>query len=335
VEESGLEPVHDPTNADLGVPRNLVRHRLLPHLAGRDPQIVERLCALARAAAAAARRLEEVLSPHLRPRPLSGCRGAAVDRRALQQLPEPLFAPALALLSRRAGAPHPPGAPARRELRRQLAAASRTADSRTADSRGVDRGVGCDCGGGWRWEGDRSSLRLLRREPPAAHFAYTLRVPGEVEIPELGLKVRLRRGRVDPWMFRGRAERAGLASSLPTGTRVEIRNRRPGDRIQPLGGKERLRLKDLLIARRVPRHLRDRLPLLVIDGMVAWVPGVTIDERFRLGDEKTTWIAEIDRGPATGAGEAPYQHDDDASVETPASEDPEKRGPSPNDFLER
>ena len=107
-------------------------------------------------------------------------------------------------------------------------------------------------------------------------------------------------------MFRGRADRAGLASSLPTGSRVEIRNRRPGDRIQPLGGKERLRLKDLLIARRVPRHLRDRLPLLVIDGVLAWVPGVTIDERFRLGDEKTTWIAEIDRGPTTETDETPY-----------------------------
>ena len=96
-------------------------------------------------------------------------------------------------------------------------------------------------------------------------------------------------------MFRGRADRAGLASSLPAGSRVVVRNRRPGDRIQPLGGKERVRLKDLLIAHRVPRYRRDRLPLLEIDGNLAWIPGVTIDHRYRLGDETTTWIAEIER----------------------------------------
>ncbi len=283
---SGLEAVDDPTNADLDVPRNRVRHRLLPHLAARDPRIVERLCSLARGAAAARRRVEEALVPVLEPRPLVGARGAEVDRRALRDLPEPLFAPALALLGRRAGVPYPPGEPARRELRRQLL-------STRAGGR-----LGCDCGYGWRWEGDRNRVRLLAKEPPAGRFAYTLRVPGEVEIPEIGLKVRLRRGDVDSWMFRGRADRAGLASSLPPGARVVVRNRRPGDRIRPLGGKERRRLKDLLIARRVPRHLRDRLPLLVIDGLLAWVPGVTIDERFRLGDEKRTWIAEIVRPPA-------------------------------------
>ncbi len=286
VAASGLEPVDDPTNADLEVPRNRVRHVLLPRLAGRDPRIVERLSALARAAAAARQRVDEALEPLLAPRPLKNARGATIDRRALEALPEPLFAPALALLSRRAGAPHPPGEPARRELRRQLGRGD-----------GPPR-IGCDCGDGWRWEGDRNRLRLLHGKPSTGRFAYTLRVPGEVEISELALKVRLRRGRVARWMFRGRADRAGLASSLPTGTRVVVRNRRPGDRIQPLGAKEPIRLKDLLIARRIPRHRRDRLPLLVIDGALAWVPGVTIDQRFRLGDEPKTWIAEIESWPA-------------------------------------
>ncbi len=295
VAASGLEPVEDPTNADLDRPRNRVRHLLLPRLAERDPRIVERLCALAQAAALARRRLDEVLVPLLAPRPLVSARGAAVDRRALDRLPEPLLTPALALLSRRAGAPHPPGEPARRELRRQLGRRAGGGSRRDGRSDGPPPPIGCDCGDGWRWEGDRISLRLLRREPKTGRFAYTLRVPGELEIPELALKVRLRRGTVEPWMFCGRADRAGLASSLPTGTRVVVRNRRPGDRIQPLGGKERVRLKDLLIAHGVPRHRRDRLPLLVIDGALAWVPGVTIDHRFRLGDETTTWIAEIER----------------------------------------
>ncbi|NJL28072.1 MAG: tRNA lysidine(34) synthetase TilS [Thermoanaerobaculia bacterium] len=73
-----------------------------------------------------------------------------------------------------------------------------------------------------------------------------------------------------------------------------VRNRRPGDRIRPLGGPRR-RLKDLLIEKRIPRQERDRLPLLVIDGEIAWVPGVTMGERFRLEPgAKQAWVAELE-----------------------------------------
>jgi len=291
LEGSGLEPVADPTNADLRVPRNLVRHRLLPSLAHADPRIVERLGTLASSAAAARRRTDDVLARHLRLRVRPD--GAELDRRAFERLPEPLPDAALSLLDRRAGVPYPAGAPARSELRRQLAGGGR---------------AGCDCGDGGRWEGDCRTLRRLwgkpRLEPGTRKFAYTLEVPGEVEIPELSLRFRLERGEAAPWMFRGRSDRAGLAVSLEAGSRVVIRNRRPGDRIQPLGSEERQRLKDLLISRRIPKSRRDRLPLLVIDDALAWVPGVTIDERFRLDVEPSTadppagstsiWIARIE-----------------------------------------
>lgn len=99
-------------------------------------------------------------------------------------------------------------------------------------------------------------------------------------------------------MLRGEVLRTAL--SLPRGTRpiATVRNRRPGDRLQPLGATGRRKLKDLLIDRRVPRSVRDRLPLLLLDGILAWVPGVTVEERFRLpskgsDDRREIWIAEI------------------------------------------
>ncbi len=280
---TGLEPVIDPTNAVLRTPRNRIRHQLLPRLGARDPVLVERLGALAEAAAAANRRCDQMLSAMLSVRRLAEEQqpggGAELDRRAAEALPEPLIGTALAVLGRRAGARYPAGAPARQELLRQLRQSRR---------------IGCDCGHGWRWEGDRESLRLIRPKPKPAKFAYTLAVPGEVGIPELDLRARLRRGKVASWMFRGRVDRAGLAVELSPGNRVVFRNRRPGDRIQPLGSTRRLRVKDLLIARKVPRARRDRLPMMVIDGTIAWIPGVTIDERFRLRREETAWIAEIE-----------------------------------------
>lgn len=279
---SRLRPVADPTNDDLASARNRVRHLLLPRLERRTPDVVARLCRLSAAAAAAGRHVAALLAARLSPRPVPGEPGVVVDRSAFEALPEALVPHALALLHRLAGAPYPAAAQARTELVRQLR---------------TNRGgrVGCDCGGGWRWEAASGVVQLVRRESPALEFTYTLEGPGEVEIPEVGLRFRLRRGRVAPWMFTAFADRAGLAA--PSGRwRVEIRNRRPGDRLVPLGSGHPRRLKDLLIDRRVPRRSRDRLPLLVVDGEIAWVPGVTIGESFRLGPPVTArraWIAEI------------------------------------------
>ena len=284
LEGSGLEPVDDPTNTDLKTPRNLVRRRLLPHLEARDPETVDRLCRLADAARRARRKVERRIEPLLdlrQPRGALGheSRGIAVDRRALEDLPEPLLTTALALVHAHAGAPYPASSAARHELVRQLRAGL---------------GVGCDCGDGWRWEGGTEGIRLTRGQSSPGKFAYNLDVPGSVDVTELNLSVRLTRGRVAPWMFGGRVRRAGLAVGELKNHTVVVRNRRPGDRIRPLGHSSRRRLKDLLIDRRVPRWERDRLPLLVIDDEIAWVPGVTIGESFRLDEKSPVWIAEID-----------------------------------------
>lgn len=282
VAAAGLAAVDDPTNRDLDVPRNRVRHRLLPALAADDPEIAARLARLASRARGAAAAIDRRLSDRLAAVTVPGKDGGiAVDRGALESLPPALWPFALAWLHRRAGAPYPASEAARAELLRQL--------SRR-------RHAGCDCGDGWRWQA-AGDLLLLRRPQGARErvgdFTYTLQVPGELEIPEIAVRVRLSRSAVEPWMFSGSADRAGLALPLMEGDLVTIRNRRPGDRIHPLGGSGSRRLKEVLIDRRVPRHVRERLPLLVVGERIAWAPGVTIDQRFRLAGEATAWVAEV------------------------------------------
>ena len=290
----GLAPVDDPTNHDLEITRNRIRHLVLPRLEDREPGIAARLTRLARAARGAARRIDELFESRLTPRPVSGEPGVAVPRRAFEELPESLRGLALDFLRRQAGVAYPAGAAARREFLRQL-----------VESRGRGDRVGCDCGGGWRFEAASGVLQLVRGEYSTPEFAYTLEAPGEVEIPELGLRFRFRRGEIASWMFNPHPDRAGLADFRSAGPpidghRIEVRNRRPGDRLVPLGSRRQRRLKELLIDRRIPRRQRDRLPLLVIDGRIAWIPGVTIDERYRLkppgpGNPRRAWIAEIER----------------------------------------
>jgi tRNA(Ile)-lysidine synthase len=161
----------------------------------------------------------------------------------------------------------------------------------------------CDCGHGWRWEVDEERLILRRAVPQEEReeervpdFSYTVRIPGVVEIPEIAVRVGLSRRSVEPWMFEGSPRRAALALPLGPGDCVTVRNRRPGDRIHPLGAAGSRKLKDLLIDRRVPRRERERLPLICVGDAgetIAWVPGVTIDQRFRITGESTVWTAEI------------------------------------------
>ncbi len=269
-------PIEDPTNHDPAVPRNRLRAALVPALRRVEPDLDERVAAVAAAALRARGRLRVALAERLALR--VELDGSSVSLAAFCSLAPPLAAVALALLHARAGAGLPPPAAARRELARQLASGRR---------------VACDAGDGWRWEVEAARLRLRvapARTPP---FAYTVRVPGEVFLPELSATLRLRRRPAAGWMFEGSSHRAGLALSLSEGDEVVVRSRHPGDRVQPLGAPGRRRLKDVLIDHHVPRRLRDRLPLLVVGGRVAWVPGVTVDERCRLTDESRPWVAEL------------------------------------------
>ena len=62
-----------------------------------------------------------------------------------------------------------------------------------------------------------------------------------------------------------------------------VRNRRRGDRFQPLGSPGRRKLQDLFVDRKVPRGERDRVPVVVdSEGHVVWVVGVAVSERCRV-----------------------------------------------------
>jgi tRNA(Ile)-lysidine synthase len=280
----GLTPAHDPGNDDPQRPRNQVRRWLLPALR-RQPGFSETvLLAAAAAARRASRRLRRELGARLEIRRLATDLGAELELGPFRELSEPLRPYALDALRRAAGAEYAAPAAARRDLDRQIESSAR---------------VGCDCGAGWFWESSHGRLRLTRRrEPEELDFSYTLRVPGELSIPEVGLDFRLTESRPAPWMYRGSKSRAAMLLPLETGQKVLIRNRRPGDRLRPLGCRHERKLKDLLIDRRVERARRDALPLLLVEGRIAWVPGITIDDTFRLKDQRPAddqhvWVAEL------------------------------------------
>jgi tRNA(Ile)-lysidine synthetase-like protein len=176
VAEAGLTPLEDSTNHDLSVPRNRLRHQLLPALGDEAAAGARALAAAAAALAGSVeRRLVELL-PALGESggPLSDANPPGIDTKpgvsldVLRRLPAELLPWALALLHRRSGVAYPPRAVAVAELRRQLQRCDR---------------VTCDCGGGWRWRTD--SAGRLRVEPApagASPFTYTVGVPGSADV---------------------------------------------------------------------------------------------------------------------------------------------------------
>ena len=278
LDHSSLAPVQDPTNRAILAPRNRIRHFLIPRLVNVDPFIAKRLQNVASCASAVNLRLANTLPRTLNIRPIVD--GATLSRGALQKLPAELRPYALTALLNAAGADYPIPLASQQELFRQLARKGR---------------IGCDCGSGWRIVNHGSELKLYLQSPFVPAFAYTLEIPGEIEIPEIGVRIGLRQDVVEQWMFQGSSYRAGLSLPLESGDRVTIRNRRPGDQIRPLGCKFTRRLKDVLIDSKVPRQQRDSLPLVCVKGNIAWIPGITIDDRYRISkSDRTTWIVQAE-----------------------------------------
>jgi tRNA(Ile)-lysidine synthase len=63
---------------------------------------------------------------------------------------------------------------------------------------------------------------------------------------------------------------------------VTIRNRRPGDRFNPLGAGGSQKLKKFFSDHKVPDAERRRCPLLVSGGRILWVAGHRIDHQARI-----------------------------------------------------
>ncbi|MCL1920610.1 MAG: tRNA lysidine(34) synthetase TilS [Kiritimatiellaeota bacterium] len=73
-----------------------------------------------------------------------------------------------------------------------------------------------------------------------------------------------------------------ISRSACCGRPLIVRSRQPGDRLTPygLGGKKKV--QDILVDAKVPEHLRDTIPLVSCGDEVVWIPGFRISQPFAL-----------------------------------------------------
>jgi tRNA(Ile)-lysidine synthase len=253
--ERGLPWRDDPTNRDVSLMRNRVRHELLPYLEARfNPAVLRSLARTADILAEDADVLEG--------------QAEAVVRASVQRDGGHWVLPVSVLETACIGE-------ARRVLRRVL---DRAGGLHGVSAHHVDAllTLALAPGGSGRrlaLPGNREALRSfdrLRVGPaprPAVAYAFALPIPGRVELPG-GLAVTA--APVD-----APVEVGSWSAVIPAPPEtLTVRTRRAGDRVDDGGRKESL--KRFLMRHRVPTTERAALPLVAAGARVVFIPGLPI-----------------------------------------------------------
>ncbi|MDQ6711716.1 MAG: tRNA lysidine(34) synthetase TilS [Candidatus Dormibacteraeota bacterium] len=127
--------------------------------------------------------------------------------------------------------------------------------------------------------------RIVRRLVPDAGFleveALRHGEPASTAPKPQPARLAIKTCACDPTGFRARDHVGHLDADLVQLPLV-VATRRPGDRMRPLGLRQAKRLQDILVDARVPRHLRDTLPVVSDRQEIVWIPGVTVAESKRV-----------------------------------------------------
>jgi tRNA(Ile)-lysidine synthase len=77
---------------------------------------------------------------------------------------------------------------------------------------------------------------------------------------------------------------------LPEDGILEIRTRKEGDRFLPFGRKTEKKLKDVFIDLKIPKYVRDRIPLLVYNNKILWIIGYKRSGYYPVSENSTKVI---------------------------------------------
>ncbi len=133
---------------------------------------------------------------------------------------------------------------------------------------------------------------ILSRPTPA--FETDVAVPGVTEIPEIGASVEtklrpagdVQKDELSSDPFRACFDLDAIGGCLT------LRNRLRADRFAPLGMSGTQKVSDLLINLKIPRPLRDEVPLLLGGQAILWVVGLRT-ARFAAVTHRTSTVLEV------------------------------------------
>jgi len=262
--EEGLQPRRDESNDSLAYTRNRLRHRLIPQLAEFNPRVKEAILKLSLLAAEEEKvweRLEAEAAEKVTVRREEG--EISLDVSALRRQPLALQRRLIKLhlncLVKDGTVEIPMNA-----VDRVLSLAEGGTGSRL------------HLPGNLEAEREYGRLRLKRAEADETNSeggVFPLAVPGVTPLPGMGgvIEARVADRSLAAEELRGRW-------AVFDADRLEhplcVRPRRPGDRMRLLGLAGSKKVKDIMIDAKIPRRMRNRLPMVIHGEEIIWIPGL-------------------------------------------------------------
>lgn len=268
--EYRIPHVEDATNQDTAYSRNFLRHEVIPLLKRLNPNLTASVSATARSL-----REDQAVLQALADRALSeACpvpEGVCFPAGTLAQMPKPLAFRAVQRLAELAGSP---------------AILSRTHREAVLELAGGERSSGrADLPGGLTVRRVYGQLLLTMNRTPLALPERTLILPGELALPEAGgiLLAEAAFG-TEPGL-----PDTFYLSRAKVGNTLNVRSRKTGDMLALPGRKGSKSLKKWFIEEKVPRHLREKMPVLAAGSRAAAVAGLGADRDFLAGPDEPSW----------------------------------------------
>ncbi|MDY6796916.1 MAG: tRNA lysidine(34) synthetase TilS [Actinomycetota bacterium] len=265
-------PRRDPTNMDVSIPRNRVRHRLIPLLEKEYNPSVRRALSREADIMSSVDELLEGLAERAEEESVEvNPRGVEMEVSGLLLHPVAVRRQVIIGAIRKLGLK--PDFSLVEDIRRGLLEADGNA--------GLDLGPGMSA--------RRVYGRLIIGPKPALRRCEDIKIPGEgfYELPHVGavLEVSLRpSSEEDTKKEAGHPDLAWLDADrleFP----LKLRGIKPGDRFHPLGAPGSRKMQDFLVDAKMPREERPGVAVLESGGEIAWVVGMRVDDRFKVRDE--------------------------------------------------
>ena len=295
-QQHGLIPLEDTSNTDPRFLRNRIRHELLPLLASLNPGIRATILRNAEVIQVDANWIEQQVDQYWPSVVNTEQMGQiTLHTSALLALPLSLQRHVLRRVTAQLCAGQSP-----LELRHYLLI-ERLLQSRSTSPKSLD------LPGRLRLSADLNTVlldRLIEQEPPLATIfsavtkAINLPIPGRISIPgtpyiataELIQGSQLQAARLalshgdwtEVWRILPSTRYSVYIDGERVGSSLQVRTRRPGDRIQPLGMANEKKVQDILVNQHIPRAARTTIPLFFSASHCLWVAGLHIDDRTRL-----------------------------------------------------
>ena len=146
-------------------------------------------------------------------------------------------------------------------------------------------------------EKEAGMLRIIRKvarrtrqdksgsQPAVREYRYPVDVPGSVYIPEIDRHIHTEVVEHPGPLVIHDNPRVAFLDYRQISPPLFVRNFRPGDRFLPLGMVATKKVKSYFIDRKIPRELREGVPLLVDTRSVIWIAGEAISDRVKISPE--------------------------------------------------